>query len=109
MRQEKQKCGSNRGVGGGVSFTPSAMGLNNNLEFMGRQLHVQTENTGFPVAHIVTQVFFKGRVVFSRKSDYPPGVREAHDLSRIRELMHAQHFQIIQGIAEKRTRMMDSR
>ena len=43
------------------------VGLNDNLVFMGRQLHVQTEHTGFPVARIVTQVFCSGRVLLSKK------------------------------------------
>jgi hypothetical protein len=109
MRQEERKCWSKEGEKSGISFAPSAMGLNNNLEFMGRHLHVQTENTGFPVAHIVTQVFCKGRVVLSRKSGYLSGTCEAPDLRKIRELMHTQHFQVIQEIAEKQTRIMEKR
>jgi hypothetical protein len=109
MRQEERKCWDKEGEKSGISFAPSAMGLNNNLEFMGKQLHVQTENTGFPVARIVTQVFCRGRVVLSRKSEYPSGVREAPDPRKIRELMHTQHFQVIQEIEEKQTRIMEKR
>jgi hypothetical protein len=79
--------------------------LNDNLYFMEKQLHVQTESMEFPVACIVTQVFLKGKVILSRKSDFPPGVLENGDVAKMRELMHAQHFQIIQNIADKQTRL----
>ncbi len=84
------------------------MGLNNNLEFMGRQLHVQTENMAFPVAHIITQVFCGGRVLLSKKSEYPPAVRESHDFSKIQQLMRAQHYQIMQEIVDKKNRILAS-
>jgi hypothetical protein len=83
-------------------------GFNDNLEFMGKQLHVQTENAGFPAAHIVTQVFCRGKVILSKKSDYPAGIGETGGGDKMRELMHAQHFQIIKDIADKQARFLDS-
>jgi hypothetical protein len=80
-------------------------GLNDNLDFMGKQLNVQTESVEFPVACIVTQVFCKGKVILSRKSDSPAGVRENGDIAQMREFMHAQHLQIIQDIADKQARI----
>jgi hypothetical protein len=91
----------------GKAGSPIA-GLNDNLEFMGKQLHVQTESAGFPAAHIVTQVFCKGKVILSRKSGYPPDVCEAGDVGKMRELMRAQHFQIIQNITDKQARILGS-
>jgi hypothetical protein len=85
------------------------MGLNNNLEFMGKKLHVQTENMGFPVAHIVTQVFCGGRVLLSKKSEYASNSREPQDLTKIQKLMHAQHCQIIQEITDKKKRILGAR
>jgi hypothetical protein len=86
----------------------SVPGLNDNIEFMGRQLHIQTERAGYPAPHIVTQVFSNGRVVFSRKSDITlcPASQE---LARVQELMRTQHFQIIQEMAEKQKRILGSR
>jgi hypothetical protein len=75
--------------------------LNDNLDFMGKQLHVQTESVEFPIACIVTQVFCKGKVILSQKEGCPPGVRENGDVSKLWELMHAQHCRIIQNIANK--------
>jgi len=88
---------------GEVGFSLS--GLNDNLDFMGKPLHVQTESVAFPVACIVTQVFSKGKVILSRKSGFPPGVRENGDVARMQELMHAQHRQIIRNIADKQARI----
>ena len=79
-------------------------GLNNNLEFMGKRLHIQTENIQFPSAQIITQVFSGGRVVLSKKMDHPPDVANSGNVSRIRELMQSQHLQIIREIKEKEKR-----
>jgi len=98
-----EKQGKNR-----VAFTAWATGLNDSLEFMGRQLHVQTENMGFPMAHIVTQVFCGGRVVLSRKSEYPTGVCKSHDSHKIEQLMKMQHHKVIQEIADKQAKIRSS-
>jgi hypothetical protein len=83
-------------------------GLNDNLDFMGKQLHVQTEIVGFPVACIVTQVFCKGKVILSRKLECPSGSREICDVDKMRELMNAQHFHIMQNIADKQVCLLGS-
>jgi hypothetical protein len=86
-----------------------ATGLNDNLEFMGRQLHVQTEHLEYPVARIVTQVFCNGRVMRSKKSEYPEDVRESRDVNKIQQLMNAQHYQVIREITEKQQQLLGSR
>jgi hypothetical protein len=90
-----------------ASATP-ATGLNNNLEFMGRQLHVQTEHLEYPVARIVTQVFCNGRVMRSKKSEYSADIRESRDINKIQQLMNAQHYQVIREITEKQSRILGS-
>jgi hypothetical protein len=59
-----------------------------------------------PTLCIVTQVFCNGRVLFSTKSEYPPGVHESQDLSRIRDLMQAQHFRVIEKIRDKKAQVL---
>jgi len=81
---------------------PTVMGLNDNLDFMGRQLHVQTENLKSPAMCILTQVFSNGRVVFSTKSEYPPDVLESQDSSRIEGLMRDQHYRVMNKIREQK-------
>ena len=88
-----------------VSSSHQGMGLNNNLDFMGRQLHVQTESSEFPAARIVTHVFTNGRILLSRKSDCPQEIQQAGNLEKLRELMQMQHHQIMQEISEKQKRI----
>ena len=80
-------------------------GLNDNLEFMGRQLHIQTESAGFPAGRIVTQVFSGGRVLFSRKTDHPAAAEDSGGTARIQELMHSQHTQVIKEIKHKQSQI----
>jgi hypothetical protein len=106
MNETPAKCGDAKGKKG--ASEDSAPGLNDSLEFMGRQLHVQTEKTGFPVPRIVTQVFSNGRVVLSRKSDILPDP-ESWKFAKIQELMRSQHFQTIQEISDKQKQILRSR
>lgn len=91
------------------SSIPAVMGLNDNLDFMGRALHVQTENLGSPALCILTQVFCSGRVVFSTRSEYPPAVGESMDYNRIRNLMREQHYRVIEKIRAKKDQILGSR
>jgi len=84
-------------------------GLNDNLEFMGRRLHIQTEHMELPVARIVTQVFSNGRVLLSKKMECPADIHEPHDVGRIQKLMSAQHYQVLQEIEAKQARILSSR
>ncbi len=93
----------------GTELKLPVVGLNDNLVFMGRQLHVQTEHTGFPVARIVTQVFCSGRVLLSKKTECPAGIRESQDFNKIQKLMSTQHYQVLEEIAAKQARIMSSR
>jgi hypothetical protein len=95
-----------KNIKGGVAGENSVPGLNDNLEFMGRTLHVQTETTEFPVLRIVTQVFSNGRVVFSKKSDIPPQNCETREFMKIQGLMQAQHFQTIREISGKQKQIL---
>ena len=93
---------------GKIAVENSASGLNNNVEFMGKQLHVQTERIGLPVPHIVTQVFSNGRVVFSKKSAVPQD-SDSQEFTKTQELMRTQHFQTIQEMADKQKRILGMR
>ena len=88
-----------------ASAIPS-MGLNDNLVFMGKELHVQTENKGSSALCILTQVFLKGRVIFSTRSEIPFDFHEMHDYGKIQTLMHTQHSQVIQKIRDKEAKAL---
>jgi hypothetical protein len=94
--------------GKGVAAENSVAGLNDNLEFLGRQLHVQTERIGFPSPRIVTQVFSNGRVVFSKKSEISFRTDEPPESPKLQELMRTQHFQIIREIEAKQKRILST-
>jgi len=90
----------------GMAVENPMPGLNDNLKFLGRLLHVQTEAIAYPAPRIVTQVFSNGRVVFSRKSEIPPGGADPRKAEQTREQMRAQHSQTIREISEKQKRIL---
>jgi hypothetical protein len=77
-----------------------AIGLNDNVQFMGKQLHVQTEAIRFPSPSIVTQVFSNGRIIYSKKSEC------AVDSMNIQGQMNKQHAQVLQSLSEKKAQIM---
>jgi hypothetical protein len=88
-----------------AGYAPS--GLNDNLEFMGKQLHVQTERICIPSLHIITQVFSNGRVILSKRT----GVARdsgAQEPMEIQHLMRTQHFHTIREIEDKQKSLMGS-
>jgi hypothetical protein len=106
MNENQSKCGNVEKSKDAVENL--APGLNDNFEFMGKQLHVQTERIGLPVPRIVTQVFSNGRVVFSKKSDIPQGP-DSQEFTGIQELMQTQHFQTIREMADKQKQILGAR
>jgi len=105
MIEKQSKCENKDKEGSGTEN--SAPGLNNNLEFMGKHLHVQTERIGSPTPRIVTQVFSNGRVVFSKRSEIAE--IESQEFTRVEELMRTQHLQTMREIQEKEKRILHSR
>ena len=91
-----------------VAFNLPVVGLNDNMEFLGRQLHVQTEYMEMPAARITTEVFCSGRVMLSKKLDCPPAILASHDIGQLQQLMNTQHQQVIQEIREKQARVLNT-
>ena len=101
MKQNEQRCLKKTEMNADIPMPAPVSGLNDKLEFMGRQLHIQTENTGSPPTCIVTQVFCRGRVILSRKTDHGSIMDNSGAIANIRELMNSQHLQIIKEIKDK--------
>jgi hypothetical protein len=80
------------------------MGLNDELEFKGKKLHIQTENSGRAGTCIITQVFCDGRVVHTAKS-FLRDCREARDFAKAESLMHAQHYRVVREIEERKEKI----
>lgn len=84
-----------------VAAAAPIMGINDNVELMGRELHVQTEDMGTAGNCIVTQVFCGGRVLLSTRSEYPAEMRVKAHLDKRSELMRSQHFNVINQIMSR--------
>lgn len=107
MKQKEQNGSSKREMNG-RSIHAHISGLNSNLEVIGKQLHIQTESTGFPAVRIVTQVFCGGRVILSRKTDHASATGDADNAAQIREWMNSQHSQVINEIKDKLAKWRDT-
>jgi hypothetical protein len=108
MKGNDVNHGSMKGEMNDIPFNLRIVGLNDNLDFMGKRLHIQTEYTELPIARISTQVFCMGRVMLSKKFECPPDIRESHDIHRLQQIMNAQHHQVIQEIEDKQARILGS-
>jgi hypothetical protein len=82
----------------------STFSLNDNFTFMGKELHVQTENVSSEKPCIRTHVFFHGRVIYSKKWEYENNTLETADFGRIRDMMQTQHQSVLGKIAEQYTK-----
>jgi flagellar biosynthesis protein FlhG len=82
---------------------PAVIGLNDNLEFLGRVLHIQTEDVGEGQRAVTTHVFCGGRVLFGKRTEYPADARGRQGRERVAELMRRQHFEVIQELESKRS------
>jgi hypothetical protein len=108
MKHEEENRWNRKEKKEDIDLPAPVPGLNDNLDFMGKQLHIQTENSEFPSSHIVTQVFSGGRVVLSKKSEHPHDIRTCGDARSIQELMRSQHQQIIKEIRDKQVRLQQN-
>jgi len=91
-----------------VMAAPPVMGLNDNLNLMGKELHVQTEDVGAGEHCITTQVFCEGRVILSTKAAYPPALRDSLQSERLTELMRTQHFSVIRQIENRKSKHLST-
>jgi hypothetical protein len=98
-------AGQQAGAAVPIPATP-IMGLNDELEILNKNLHIQTEDLGFTGRCITTQVFCLGRVILSTKSAYPSTISDGNGRGQIMELMRRQHFNVIRELESKKTRLL---
>jgi hypothetical protein len=86
------------------TFRKAQMGFNNNIQFQGHTFHVQTEDSGLDSPHIITHLFADGgRVIKSHKRSYASAIDTETDIaSYVRELMKAQHLEMVLLLREGR-------
>ena len=85
------------------TFRNAQMGFNNNIKFQDQVFHVQTEDSGLDAPHIITHLFADGgRVVKSHKRSYADEVKRADVTIFVRELMKAQHLEMVMALRDGR-------
>lgn len=96
----RSSCERMEGEAATVEAGPATpvIGLNDNLMFMGKELHIQTEDLGYTGRRITTEVFYDGRIIHSVKSEYPAVVRDSKARAPVIELMRKQHYETIREI-----------
>ncbi len=78
------------------------MGFNNDVDYRGLTVHIQTEDHGLRSKKITSQVFFSGAIVDSRTVSYEAEIAEIEDDAvrdeQIRRLMKGLHRQFYRRI-----------
>ena len=75
-------------------------GFNTNVKYGGRTFHVQTEDSGHANPKIVTLLYEGGVILTSKKSSYEDKVSADNLESVVRELMEAQHRDMVQALKD---------
>ena len=99
MKQEDMQIQSN--------VVSPAMGLNDNLNFCGRILHIQTENVKSSTPCILTHVFSQGRVIYTARHEYSNDDHKSDNWVEIRKLMHKQHVGVIEKISKQQAKYQE--
>jgi pSer/pThr/pTyr-binding forkhead associated (FHA) protein len=77
-------------------FMRAQVGFNNNVKYNGHAYHVQTEDSGLKMPHIITHLFADGgRIIKSHKRSYADQVDRADVGPWVRQLMKAQHMEMV--------------
>lgn len=77
-------------------FMRAQVGFNNNVKYNGHPYHVQTEDSGLKMPHIITHLFADGgRIIKSHKRSYAEEVDRADVGPFVRQLMKAQHMEMV--------------
>jgi len=75
-------------------------GFNTNVQHRGLLFHVQTEDSGRALPHLISHVYYGGTIIASVKSDYSDRIG-SEDLDRqVRVLMEAQHKSMISRLEQ---------
>jgi len=74
------------------------LGLNNNIPYRGHVFHVQTEDSGVKMPHIITHLFYGGNIISTQKVDYSDIVKVEKLEGIVRDLMKEQHQKMINNL-----------
>jgi pSer/pThr/pTyr-binding forkhead associated (FHA) protein len=77
-------------------FMRAQVGFNNNVKYKDVAFHVQTEDSGLKLPHIITHLFADGgRIIKSHKRMYTEHVERSDVGPFVRALMKAQHMEMV--------------
>lgn len=73
-------------------IAPPLLGYNNNVRYLGRTFHIQTEDSGTKYARIMTHLFIDGgHIVKSTRTEYGSVIGQADMAETVRRMMKEQH------------------
>lgn len=75
-------------------------GFNTNVQHRGVLFHVQTEDSGLALPHIITHVYYGGTIVRSEKSRYEDLLESDAIEYEVRNLMETQHKAMLEGLRQ---------
>jgi hypothetical protein len=79
-------------------FDRAVSGFNHNITHGGRVFHVQTEDSGINNPNIITHVFVGGNILASKKTSYAEVLKAENLQELVRQLMEAQHKQMLRNV-----------
>ncbi len=77
-------------------------GMNTEMEYQGKIYHIQTEDGGRSSPVITTQLFFKGAILVTQKTNYSDIVKAEYLESIVKDLMKQQHSLMIKELTSGR-------
>lgn len=75
-------------------------GFNTNVRHKGLLFHVQTEDSGRALPHLISHVYHGGTILASHKSDYADRIDSENLDQEVRVLMEAQHKAMISRLEQ---------
>jgi len=75
-------------------------GYNHNIRYCGVLFHVQTEDYGFEIHKIVTQLFHGGQLIAKKEQDYQSVLAQENAEEKIIAMMKKQHKSMLQELTE---------
>jgi hypothetical protein len=74
------------------------IGMNSETEYLGKTYHIQTEDGGRQNPVITTQVFLKGAILVTQKTNYADILKAEFLEEIVKDLMRQQHVQVIREL-----------
>ncbi len=74
------------------------VGFNHNVRYKGEIFHIQTEDSGIKVPHIITLVYRGGTIISSKKTSYADIIKIENLEQIVEDLMKEQHKEMLRRL-----------